>query len=442
MARTFMPTAESFKIENGPQADFGRSPPIFNFESLIFNSQPMPTAESLYDSHVLGNYAKSPLTLVRGLGCRVWDDAGREFLDFSSGIAVTALGHAHPEWARRVHEQALTLVHTSNLWRNPRQAELAARLAELVGLPGRSFFCNSGTEANEALIKLARLHGRKLAGGEEGVRHHVIVFDYAFHGRTFGGMAATPQDKIQNGFRPMLDGFKVAKFNDLDSVKALADDRTAAVLIETIQGEGGVRPATREFLQGLRQLCDERGLLLIIDEVQCGIGRTGKFYAYQHHDVQPDAIGMAKGIGGGFPMGAIWVAEKHASLFTPGSHGCTFGGSPLACAAALATLDLLRDGKLVETVSQRSAAWRAELEKLPAEFPTLVKEIRGAGFMVAIGLHSDPVPVVAALRDQKFLCPSAGHNAIRLLPPLNVTDSDLGESLVRIRAALASLKAN
>ncbi|MCF7689413.1 MAG: aminotransferase class III-fold pyridoxal phosphate-dependent enzyme, partial [Cephaloticoccus sp.] len=257
-----------------------------------------PTTADLYDAHSLRNYNRSPLTLVRGAGIYVWDDEDRRFLDFTSGIAVNTLGHCHPDWVEAVQKQTAQLIHVSNLFRNPQQGELARRLAGYAG-PGRVFFCNSGTEANEALIKLARLHGVKKAGGEEGKCLKIICAESAFHGRTYGGMSATPQDKIQKGFRPLVPGFAFGQLNDLASFKALIDDTTAAIFVETIQGEGGIHACTPEFLHGLRQLCDEHDLLLMLDEVQCGAGRTGRFFAFEHAGIVPDAIGMAKGLGGG-----------------------------------------------------------------------------------------------------------------------------------------------
>ena len=319
-----------------------------------------------YDAHVLKNYARAALTLVRGSGSQVWDDTGKCYLDFTSGIAVNALGHCHPRWVAAVQRQAAELVHVSNLFRNPRQAELARRLVGYAG-PGRVFFCNSGAEANEALIKLARLHGVAKAGGEEGRCYKIIAAKSAFHGRTYGGMSATPQEKIQKGFRPLVPGFAFGELNNLESFAALVDNETAAIFVETIQGEGGINPCTPEFLRGLRRLCDERNLLLLVDEVQCGIGRTGAFYAFQHSGITPDAIGMAKGLGGGFPIGGMWVRDRHAELFHPGNHGTTFGGTPLACAAALAVLDVLEEEKLLERVQAQSGPWHAALRGLQTE---------------------------------------------------------------------------
>lgn len=391
----------------------------------------------LHARHLLGNYAAPALTLVRGEGSRVWDDAGRAYLDFSTGIAVNALGHAHPHWVARVREQAGRLAHVSNLYRNEPAARLAAALARRCG-PGRGLFCNSGAEANEALLKLARLHGRRKSG-REGACVGVVVAERAFHGRTFGGMSATPQEKIQAGFRPLLAGFAAAPLNDLAAWDRLIDARsTAAVLLETIQGEGGVFPAEPGFLKGLERLCRERDVLLLIDEIQCGIGRTGAFFAFERAGIRPDAIAMAKGLGGGFPIGAIWVAPPHDDLFQPGSHGTTFGGNPLACAAALAVLEVIESEDLLDRVAGQSAVWHDRLRKVAAARPDLVREVRGAGYMVGVALAVEPRPVVAALREAGLLAVPAGDNAIRLLPPLTASAAELAESadiLARVLAA-------
>jgi len=395
------------------------------------------TAE-LYDAYVMKNYARPALTLVRGLGVSVWDDAGREYLDFTSGIAVAVLGHCHPVWIEAIRQQAGELIHVGNIFRNPNQGELARRLVQQAG-PGRVFFCNSGAEANEGLIKLARLHGIRKSG-VEGKCIKILCAKNAFHGRTFGGMSATPQEKIQKGFRPLVPGFEFGELNNLPSFADLIDEQTAAIFVETVQGEGGVVPCTDEFLWGLRQLCDRHNLLLMLDEVQCGIGRTGAFYAFQHSGVRADAIGMAKGLGGGYPMGAIWAAEKNAELFQPGSHGSTFGGTPLACAAALAVLDVMERENLVQKVLTNGAAWRTQLEKLAVDFPRLVKGISGRGYMIGLILHQEPPPIVAALRDEGLLTVPAGGNTIRLLPPLIATPAQLDQATAIIRSVFSKTR--
>jgi len=396
----------------------------------------MSTAD-LYDAFVLKNYNRSALTLAGGRGSEVWDEQGRRYLDFTSGIGVNTLGHGHPAWVAAVCRQAGSLVHTSNLFRTANQGELANRLVGYAG-PGRVFFCNSGAEANEALLKLARLHGVARSGGVEGVRYKILSAQNAFHGRTFGAMSATPQEKIQKGFAPLVPGFAYGELNDLSSFARLIDDQTAAILIEPVQGEGGIRPCTPEFLQGLRALCDRHGLLLLLDEVQCGVGRTGRFFAFHHAGIRPDAVAMAKGLGGGFPIGAMWVDARSADLFKPGSHGSTFGGAPLASAAALAVLETIEREDLLRQVAVLSRPWIESLEEMARDFPAQVTEIRGLGFMVGVQLASDPAPYVAALRERGLLAPSAGGNVVRLLPPLTASAEELSRSTALFRAVLSS----
>jgi acetylornithine aminotransferase/acetylornithine/N-succinyldiaminopimelate aminotransferase len=392
-----------------------------------------------YDAYLLGNFAKPALTLARGQGLRVWDSNGREYLDFAAGIAVTGLGHCHPTWVKRVQEQAATLTHCSNYFRNPPQLKLAKALVARIG-PGQMYFCNSGTEANETLLKLARLHGRARENGADGRRYKVICAKNAFHGRTFGSMAATPQEKIQGGFHPMLDGFAFGELNDLASFAALVDDQTAAIFVETIQGESGVHACAPEFLRGLRALCDQHQILLMIDEVQCGIGRTGKFLAYEHAGIKADAVGLAKGIGGGVPLAAVWVAEKYAPLFKPGSHGTTFGGNPLVCAAGLAVLEVMDQEKLIENVNALAPGFHKKLQTLAAEVPQLITEVRAYGFMIALQLSTDPAPLAAALREAGLLIVPAGGNSIRLLPALTATTADLDAALAILRRVFLNWK--
>lgn len=376
---------------------------------------------------LMKNYGPPAFDAVRGEGVYLYDASGKRYLDFGSGIAVTSVGHSHPKWVKAVQDQAITLSHCSNLYGIPGQQKLADRLVEKAGL-GRVLFCNSGAESNDALIKLARLHGRNLSGGEEAKRYTVVAAEDAFHGRTFGGMAATPQEKIQGGFRPMLEGFKFGQLNNIESFDKLVDDTVAAVFIESIQGEGGIFPAEDSFLQELRALCTERGALLMLDEVQCGIGRSGHFFAFEKSGVKPDAIGMAKGLGGGFPIGAIWAAEPYAELFQPGSHGTTFGGNPLACAAANATLDIIEENNLLEKIMANSSIWHAALQGLVEKYPQHIAGMRGAGYMIGLALHADSSAVTIAARDKGLLIVPAGHNTIRLLPALTATLNELTES--------------
>ena len=386
----------------------------------------------VWKENMLGNYGLPPVALVRGNGSRVWDEDGKEYLDFSSGIAVLALGHSHPHWVERVCAQAKKLAHCSNLFVNENAPRVAERIVRHMG-GGKVFFCNSGAEANECQLKVSRLFGRSRAGGEEGKIFKVVVCENAFHGRLFGTMAATPQEKIQNGFRPLMPGIVVAKLNDIESFRAAIDDATAAVLLEPVQGESGLTPATPDFMRELRALCDERGVLLMCDEIQCGIGRTGKLFGFEHSGVVPDCFSMAKGLGGGFPIGAVWMRDELAELFHAGSHGTTFGGNPMACAAALAVLETLEKEKLVEHVAECAPAWRERLAELVREFPKILVEVRGIGFMSGLKFHDVPAPWIAKLRDAGLLCVGAGNNVIRLLPPLNASVAELNECVEILR---------
>ncbi|MDQ8184761.1 aspartate aminotransferase family protein [Pelagicoccus sp. SDUM812002] len=397
--------------------------------------------EQLYKDNVLGNYGLPPITFTRGGGVRVWDDADKEYIDFCSGIAVLTLGHSHPRLVSAIQSQAESLIHISNLYRNEKQAQLAAKLNELAGGGGKVFFCNSGAEANEALIKLSRLYGKAKAG-EEGKQFKVIVAQQAFHGRTFGGMSATPQEKIQGGYRPLVPGFESAPLNDLQAFADKVDDSTSAIFVETIQGEGGVHPCSIEFLQGLRKLCDEKGILLLIDEVQCGAGRSGTFFAFEKAGIRPDAIGMAKGLGGGVPIGAVWMDDKHASLFGAGSHGTTFGGTPLICAAALETISVLEDEELLRNVTENGAYFLEQLEALKAEYPDYVLDVRGQGYMLGIQIAELPLEVVTKIREAGLVVPPAGGNVIRFLPPLIATKSDIDTALEIVKGVIATRAAN
>ena len=390
--------------------------------------------EEQYLAYRLKNYGAPSLTLVKGQNERVWDDQGNEYLDFATGIATTSLGHCHPTLVRAIQEQASRLIHASNLYRIPAQGNLCEALVARAG-PGGLFFCNSGAEASETLIKLSRLFGnKKNASGNP--LNKVIVFNNGFHGRTFGGMSATPQEKIQQGFFPMLNNFPVAKLNDMESVEALADNDTVAILVEPIQGEGGIHIASDTFLQDLRQFCTEKGLLLLLDEVQSGTGRTGTFFAHESAGIKPDAIGMAKGLGGGFPIGAVWVSETHADLFVPGSHGSTFGGNPLACAAALAVLETIEKENLLQRVCDLSRDWIEGLNKLAEKYESLL-EIRGRGFLIGMDFAEDPTAIQNDLQSRGLLTVRAGGNILRLLPPLTVPEKGLHDSIDIINTVLA-----
>ena len=384
--------------------------------------------EQLYNDNVLGNYGLPPITFVRGRGLCLWDDLGKEYLDFCSGIAVTSLGHCHPKLVAAIQEQVNELICVSNLYRNEVQVRLAAKLNTKAGGNGKVFFCNSGAEANETLIKLARLYGCRKSG-QDGKQYKVVCAKNAFHGRTFGGMSATPKENVRQGFAPLVDGFAFAELNDIDSFAAAIDGNTAAVFIETIQGEGGIYPAKKQFLKDLRNLCTEREILLMIDEVQCGVGRTGRFFAFEHAGIEPDAIGMAKGLGGGVPIGGVWVSDQYVELFKPGSHGTTFGGTPLISAAALSVIETIEDEGLLENVIDNGAYVMQRLAELKSKYPHYISDVRGLGFMIGIQIAESPAEVVAQLRDNGLIVPPAGSNVVRLLPALTATKDDFDEAL-------------
>ena len=322
-----------------------------------------------FDQYVMPTYGRYPLALVRGEGSRVWDADGKEYLDFGGGIAVNVLGHA--ALTKVLAEAAGQLVHVSNLYYTQPQGQLAKKLVELVGVPGKVFFCNSGGEANEALFKLAR----KFGSG----RYEIITFLNSFHGRTLAGISATGQDKVKHGFAPLVEGFRHVPFNDLAAVRQAIGPKTAAILLEPIQGESGIRPATPEFLRGLRQLCNDQQLLLMYDEVQCGIGRTGEFCGFKAiaPDAVPDAISWAKGLAGGFPIGAIWARQPFQDVLGPGTHATTFGGTPLACSVALAVLETIEKNGFMANARSQGEYFARELRKLPG-----IKEVRGMGLMI------------------------------------------------------------
>ncbi len=381
----------------------------------------------LFDEYVMPTYAPGS-TLVRGHGTKVFDADNMAYLDFTSGIAVCNVGHCHPKVVEAIEAQAGTLMHVSNLFYTTNQALLAQKLSEL-SLGGKCFFCNSGAEANEAMIKLARLWGH-----EKG-RYEVIAMEGSFHGRTLATAAATGQSKIQEGFDPMPAGFQHATFNDLDSVKALINERTAAVIVEAVQGEGGVIPADAEFMTGLRTLCDKEGILLMCDEVQCGMGRTGKWFGYQNFDIVPDVISLAKGLGSGLPIGAIVAKPEISDTFQPGNHATTFGGNPVCCAAALAGISVMEEEKLPEHAQRCGVLFVEGLKQFAEKYKQII-DVRGCGLMIGMVLEGEAKPVVEALAEMGLLALSAGPNIVRFLPPLNVTDDELEEGMDMISDAL------
>jgi acetylornithine/N-succinyldiaminopimelate aminotransferase len=379
---------------------------------------------SLFDKCVMPTYGRQPLVFVRGKGARVWDADGKEYLDFGGGIAVNVLGHSHPAITKALTAQSQVLVHTSNLYYTEPQGLLAKRLVELVGTEGKCFFCNSGGEANEALYKLARKFGHDSA------RYEILTFAGSFHGRTLAGISATGQEKVKKGFEPMVDGFRHVPFNDLDAVAKAVGPKTAAILLEPIQGESGIQPATPEFLRGLRRLCDERQLLLMFDEVQCGVGRTGEFCGWKSiaPDIVPDAVSWAKGLAGGFPIGAIWARAPYADVLGPGAHASTFGGTPLACSVALAVVDEVV--KLMPDARQLGNYFMEKLRSLP------VKEVRGIGLMIGVEFSTDAKPVTEKMVEHGLIGVAAGTNVVRFLPPLNITRADVDEAISKLERAL------
>jgi acetylornithine/N-succinyldiaminopimelate aminotransferase len=434
------------------------APPIVQSETT--------NIRELFEGNVIPSYARFDIVLERGEGSYVWDADGRRYLDFGGGIAVCSLGHANLEIADALNEQSRKLVHVSNLYYNEIQGRLAKRIVDLIA-PGRCFFCNSGAEANEGLFKLARKFGH-----DEG-RYEVITTLDSFHGRTLAGISATGQEKVKKGFEPMVDGFNQVPYNDLEAMRRAITPRTAAILVEPIQGESGITIATPEYLLGLRKLCDERNLLLLFDEVQAGHFRTGKFQSWQCilEDVEaassrldisekrqdasstfvPDAVSMAKALGGGFPIGAFWVREKFADLLSPGTHASTFGGTPLGCAVALKILDVIERDHLASNAKDSGDFLIGELKKIRQTFPDVVAAVRGFGLMIGIEFVPDApgfrredksaaIQVVNRLHEKGLLTVPAASSVIRLLPPLNLSRSEAEVGLKAIEAVVEELK--
>jgi predicted acetylornithine/succinylornithine family transaminase len=379
-------------------------------------------------AHVMGTYARLPVAFVRGEGSRLWDSEGREYLDFLGGLAVTSLGHAHPEVAEALAEQARTLLHVSNLYYNDVQPKLAAELDGLLGGGGRVFFANSGAEANECAIKLARRHGQK-----RGVPHtyHVVSALQSFHGRTLSTLAATGQPAKQAAFQPLPPGFWQVPYGDIVLLEEQAErvgEKLAAVMLEVVQGEGGVWPAPPGYLEGVRALCDRTGALLILDEVQTGLGRTGKWFAFEHFGIRPDVVTMAKALGNGVPIGGCWATAEAAAAFEPGDHATTFGGNPVACAAACAVVDAV-DEALLAHVREVSGYVRDGLAELG--------EVRGLGLLLAVELDRPAAPVVEAALAHGLVIGSAGERTLRLTPPLTLSRDEASLALTLLEGVLA-----
>lgn len=376
-------------------------------------------------------YGRCEVEPVRGDGCYLYDAQGREWLDFASGIAVNLLGHSHPHLVGAIQKQAATLIHTSNLYKVPAQAALAERLVALT-FADTVFFTNSGAEAIECAIKTCRAF-QYATGNPEKFR--ILTFANAFHGRTLATISATNQEKMRKGFEPLPDWFDVLPFNDLDAVKAAINPSIGGILVEPVQGEGGIRPATQEFLKGLRDLCDEHGLLLILDEVQCGVARTGTLFAHEQYGVTPDIMAIAKGIGGGFPVGACLATEDAAQGMVVGTHGSTYGGNPLAMAACMAVLDVVTEPAFLAHVNEMAARLRAALEQMIPNHDDLFEGVRGLGLMMGLKLKSDSRAFVNHARSHGILTVAAGDNVVRLLPPLIITEHHIRECVDKLSAA-------
>jgi acetylornithine/N-succinyldiaminopimelate aminotransferase len=376
-------------------------------------------------------YPRSPVRPVRGEGVYLYGEGGEKYLDFASGIAVNLLGHGHPHLTKAIQDQAATLMHVSNLYGSPQGEAFAKRLVENT-FADTVFFTNSGAEAVECAIKTARRYHHHHGRPEKNV---LITFGNAFHGRTMATISATDQPKLRDGFAPLLPGFVVVPFDDLAAAEAAVDAHTAGFLVEPVQGEGGIRPASAEFLQGLRRICDENDLMLVFDEVQCGVARTGKLYAYEHYGLGPDILASAKGIGGGFPMGACLATEKAAAGMVVGTHGSTYGGNPLAMAAGQAVFDVILEPGFLDHVAQMGERLRGALEQMIPNHDHLFESVRGVGLMLGVRMKTDSRDFVTYLREHGLLTVAAGDNVMRVLPPLIVEEAHVTEFVERLSEA-------
>ena len=382
-------------------------------------------------------YPRTAFRPVRGDHCHLIGEDGRRYLDFAAGIAVNSLGHSHQRLIGAIQRQAAELMHVSNLYGSPQGEKLAQRLVDMT-FADTVFFANSGAEAVECAIKTARAYHQHAADEH---KFELITFNQAFHGRTLATISASSQEKMHKGFKPLLPGFRYVEFNDLEAVKAAIGSQTAGFLVEPIQGEGGVRVASQEFLQGLRALADEHDLMLVLDEVQCGYGRCGTFYAHEHYGIDPDILATAKGIGGGFPLGACLATEKAARGMVAGAHGSTYGGNPLAMAAGQAVLDAFEAENILANVQEMGAKLVARLEQFIGNYPELFEEVRGRGLLLGLKLKAEPRDFVAHLRDNHgLLTVSGGDNTMRIVPPLVIDDSHLDEFMDKLSQGAASFQ--
>ncbi len=378
--------------------------------------------------YVMNTYGRLPIVIDRGEGCYVWDLDGKRYLDLVAGIAVNSLGHAHPAVVRAIQEQSEKLLHCSNLYWIENQVKLAKLLVEKSGL-GKAFFCNSGAEANEAAIKLARKWGK-------GEKYHIITLKNSFHGRTLGSLAATAQEKYQKPFMPLPEGFSAVPLGDLDALEQAIRPETCAVMLEPIQGESGIHVPTQEYMQGVQAICRKHGILLILDEVQTGLGRTGKSFCFQNFGLEPDIVSLAKAIANGVPMGAIVAKTEVADCFQPGDHASTFGGTPIATAAGFAACSILLDDDFLAGVRETGEYFRAQLRELGEKHPGMIKEVRGMGLMIGCELAGSSKAAAAELLKQGVLINSIGEHVLRLVPPLVISKAEIDEFIPQLEAAL------
>lgn len=383
------------------------------------------------EEHLIHTYNRYQIVLDKGDGVRLYDKNGKEYLDFGAGIAVFALGYNNKEYNDTLKNQIDKLIHTSNYFYNEPAAQAAQAITKASGMD-RVFFTNSGTEAVEGAVKLAKKYAYLKTGSTD---HEIIAMEHSFHGRSMGALAVTGNKHYREAFGPMIPGIKFAQFNDLDSVKALVNDKTCAIIFETVQGEGGVYPATKEFIEGVRKLCDERGILLILDEIQCGMGRTGSMFAYQQYKVKPDIVTVAKALGCGVPVGAFLATDEVAKALVPGDHGSTYGGNPLSCAAAVKVFELFDKLDVLNNVRVVGDYLKNELEKIVSDYD-IVEERRGLGLIQGLQLSINPKNVIAQALDKGLILFSAGINVIRFVPPLVITKEDVDLMIIKLREAL------
>ncbi len=379
---------------------------------------------ALSEQHIMRTYKRFPIILVKGQGVKVWDSEGKEYLDFVGGIAVCSLGHCHPQVVDAIKKQAETLMHVSNLYYIEAQIRYAALLSDNA-FGGKIFFCNSGAEANEGAIKLARKYGNASSASK---KNEIITMTSSFHGRTLATITATGQEKFQKGFEPLPEGFRYVPFNDLKSLDDAITERTCAVMLEPIQAEGGIRVPDDSYLTGVRNICDKRDILMILDEVQVGMGRTGRLFACEHYGVTPDIMTLAKSMGNGFPVGAVVAKNEVASAFEPGTHASTFGGNPLAMAATRATLDVMLADGFLENVETMGNYFQGRLRDLQMKYPA-IKEVRGKGLLIGVELDREVADSVQNCMDKGLLSASAGPNVLRFVPPLVITKNDVDQAV-------------